>query len=59
MKQPNIFKPTFEIKRGSHNIPQTTTEIKIRSGEDKTSVFKDVELLIDAEIKAIFAIKPS
>ena len=52
MGQAYSFKPTFEIKRGDYNIPQTTTE-QIRNGIDKRSVFKDVEPLIDSEIKHI------
>ena len=60
VKDPTLyFKPTFELKRGDYDIPQTTTEIVIRKGVYKSSVFKDVLPIINDEIKVILSKKPS
>ena len=55
MTQHSFPKPVFEIKRGGCNIPQTTTEVKIKKGIDKDIVFRNVEPLVNDEIKVLLS----
>ena len=53
-KVSNSDYPEFNIIRGDYSIPQTTTQIDIRNGEDKHSVFSHAEPVVNSEIKEYY-----